>query len=194
MGSEAMFGLKGKDFVIIAADMQTAFSVIRMKDDYDKIWEIEGKLLCANGPSADAANFVELIEKNIKLHTLRTGLKLSTKASANFTRNELATALRKGSYQVDMLIGGVDEDGPHLYFMDYLASCEEVNKGAHGYGAMFTFGLMDRYYKEGLDLEEAKDLIRKCIKELETRFIVDLGSYMCKVVDKDGTRIEKLFD
>merc|ERR1711920_982704 len=94
---------------IIAADMQTAFSVIRMKDDYDKIWEIEGKLFAATGPSADAANFVEFIEKNIKLHTLRTGLKLSTKATANFTRNELATALRKGPYQVDMLVCRYDK-------------------------------------------------------------------------------------
>jgi len=190
---EAMFGLKGKDFVIIAADMQTAFSVIRMKDDYDKISEVEGKLFAAAGPSADTSNFVEFVEKNIKLHTLRTGLKLSTKATANFTRNELATALRKGPYQVDLIIGGVDEDGPQLYFMDYLASCEKVNKAAQGYGAMFCLGLMDRYYKEDMNLEEAKEIIRMCIKELETRFIIDLGKYMCKVVDKDGTRIEKLF-
>jgi len=187
-----MFGIKGKDFVIMAADQQCVFSIIKMKDDYDKIWEVEGKLFGAQGPSSDASNFVEMIEKNIRLHTLRTGLRLSTKAAANFTRNQLAQALRKGSYQVDLLIAGVDEDGPQLYFMDYLASCEKVNKGAQGYGAMFTFGLMDRYYKEDMNLDEAKDLIRMCIKELETRFLVDLGTYMCKVVDKNGTRIEQL--
>merc|ERR1719468_300027 len=116
---------------------------------------------------------------------------MSVKGATNFTRNELAHALRKGPYQVDMLIGGVDEDGPQLYFMDYLASCEKVNKGAHGYGAMFTFGLMDRYYKENMSLDEAKDLIRKCITELETRFVMQLGKYKCKVVDKDGTRVEE---
>merc|ERR1711957_252140 len=153
------------DFVIMAADQQCVFSIIKMKDDYDKIWEVEGKLFGAQGPSSDAANFA---------------------------RNQLAQALRKGSYQVDLLIAGVDEDGPQLYFMDYLASCEKVNKGAQGYGAMFTFGLMDRYYKEDMNLDEAKDLIRMCIKELETRFLVDLGTYMCKVVDKNGTRIEAL--
>eukprot|EP00405_Crypthecodinium_cohnii_P045830 CAMPEP_0206570944 /NCGR_PEP_ID=MMETSP0325_2-20121206/27338_1 /ASSEMBLY_ACC=CAM_ASM_000347 /TAXON_ID=2866 /ORGANISM="Crypthecodinium cohnii, Strain Seligo" /LENGTH=243 /DNA_ID=CAMNT_0054074827 /DNA_START=77 /DNA_END=809 /DNA_ORIENTATION=+ len=191
--TEALFGIKGKDFVIIAADAQTAFSVIKLKDDYDKIWEVEGKLFAASGPTADASNFVEFIEKNIRLHTLRTGLPLTTKAAANFTRNELAQSLRsRGSYQVDMLIGGMDADGPGLYYLDYLSSMEKVNKAAHGYGAMFTFGLMDRYWKPDLELEEAKDIIRKCIKEIEVRFVIDLGKYICKVVDKNGTRLEEL--
>merc|ERR1712222_54723 len=128
------------------------------------------------------------IEKNVRLHTLRTGLKLSTKASANFTRNELASALRRGPYQADLLIAGIDADGPGLYFMDYLASMEKVNKAAHGYGAMFTLGLMDRYWKKDLTEPEAIEIMKMCIKELETRFIVSIGNYKCKIVDKNGTR------
>jgi 20S proteasome subunit beta 4 len=193
MGTEATFGLCGKDFVILAADCQAAFSIIRMKDDADKIWQVEDMLIAASGPASDTSNFVEFIEKNIKLHTLKTGLKLSTKAAANFTRNELATSLRKGPFQADLLIAGCDQDGPALYFLDYLASMEKVNKAAHGYGAMFTFGLMDRYYKPDLTLEEAKEIIRMCIRELEQRFIVNLGNYKCKVVTKDGCREEALF-
>merc|ERR1719198_1289204 len=104
-------------------------------------------LFAASGPSADTVNFVEFIQKNVKLHTLRTGHKLTTKAAANFTRNELAHALRNGPYQVDMIIAGVDESGPAMYMMDYLASMEKVNKAAHGYGAYFALSLMDRYWK-----------------------------------------------
>merc|ERR1712187_864964 len=122
----------------------------------------------------------------------RTGMKLSTKAAANFTRNELAAALRKGPYQADLLIGGVDADGPGLYFMDYLASMEKCNKAAHGYGAMFTLGLLDRYWKKDLMEPEAIEIIKMCIKELETRFIVSLGNYKCKVVDKNGIHEVKL--
>lgn len=185
---EAMFGLVGKDFVIVAADCGEKFSIVRLKDDSDKIWQVEDMLFAAAGPSADTHNFVEFVSKNICLHTLRTGLKLSTKAAAAFTRNELAAALRKGPYNADMMIAGVDNGKPGLYFMDYLASMEKCNKCAHGYGAMFTLGLMDRYWKKDLELEEAKDIIRKCIAELEKRFIVQLGKYKCKVVDKDGCR------
>merc|ERR1719401_255584 len=103
--------------------------------------------MATSGPSADTTNFTEFISKNIRLHTLRTGQEMTTKAAASFTRNELAYSLRKGPYQVDMLIAGVDDGKPSLYFMDYLASMEKINKAAHGYGAMFTLGLMDRYWK-----------------------------------------------
>merc|ERR1711935_1135140 len=132
------------------------------------------------------------IDKNIRLSTLRSGTKMSVKAAANFTRNEIAQSLRSGPYQCDMLMAGCDKSGPQLYFIDYLASMQKCNKAAQGYGAYFTLGLMDRYYKADLTLEEAKEIIRKCIKEMETRFVMKLSSFNCKVIDKDGIREEKL--
>ena len=37
---------------------------------------------------------------------------------------------------------------------------------AHGYGAMFTLSILDRHYRPNLTLEEAKDLLKKCIAEV----------------------------
>merc|ERR1719162_284038 len=135
---------------------------------------------------------MEFIAKNLRLHTLRSGLPTSVKAATNFTRNELATALRKGPYQVDMIIGGVDDDGPSLYFLDYLASSEKMTRAAHGYGAYFALSIMDRYYKPDLTIEEAKDILRKCIQEMKTRFVMKLDVFNCKIVTKDGIRLETL--
>ena len=82
------------------------------------------KLAAAAGPQADTVRFVEYIQRNMALNEFRTGLKLSVAAAAAYVRTELATALRKAPYQANLLVGGVDEDGPSLFFMDYLASCE----------------------------------------------------------------------
>ena len=81
------------------------------------------KLAAAAGPQADTVRFVEYIQRNLALNEFRTGLKLSVAAAAAYVRTELATALRKSPYQANLLIGGVDESGPALFFMDYLASC-----------------------------------------------------------------------
>merc|ERR1719183_272724 len=168
--------------------MHSSYSIIRTKDDTDKIAQIEDMLIAAAGPSADTTNFVEFIDKNIRLSTLRNDHKMAVKAAANFTRNEIAYALRSGPYQCDMLFAGCDKAGPQLYFIDYLASMQKCNKAAHGYGAYFALGLMDRYYKADLTLEEAKDIIRKCIKEMEVRFVMKMDAFNCKVVDKNGMR------
>lgn len=63
---------------------------------------------------------------------------------------------------------------------------------AHGYGSFFCLSTMDRYHRPDMSLEEGLELLQRCINELKTRFIVDLGTWKIKVVDRDGTREVKL--
>ena len=69
-------------------------------------------------------------------------------ASAEYTRTELATALRKNPYQVNLLLAGYDEKdkSAKLYWMDYLGTLQQVAKGAHGYGAYFVNSVLDNNY------------------------------------------------
>ncbi|XP_666223.1 20S proteasome beta subunit D2 (PBD2) [Cryptosporidium hominis TU502] len=79
--------------------------------------------------------FGEYIKCNLNLYRLRNGVQLSTTATANFTRNELAELLRSDPHNVNILIGGyTKEEGAKLYWMDELASLGNVNNAAHGYG------------------------------------------------------------
>lgn len=88
-----------------------------------------------------------------------------------------------------MLIAGYNElDGPELYWVDYMASLNKIPFAAHGYAAFFCMSLMDRFYQKNPSLEEAKDIMRKCIAEISKRMIVNLPKYVVKVVDKDGVR------
>jgi 20S proteasome subunit beta 4 len=148
---------------------------------------------------------MEYIEKNINLYKLRTGIALSTRAAANFTRYvllalliraytllraQLAKFLRESPYNVNLLIAGYEEmTGPSLYFMDYLASIHEIPRAAHGYAAHFTLGLLDRYYKKDLTEEEGMKIIYMCIEELKTRFLVNRTGFTIKVVNKVCTSI-----
>ena len=33
----------------------------------------------------------------------------------------------------NVLLGGIDEDGPAIYWIDYLGNFVKCNRGAHGY-------------------------------------------------------------
>ncbi len=155
--------------------MNVQRSIVRMKSDEDKILQLDSKkLLGIAGEQGDRAQFGEYIQKNMSLYQLRNGYEfealtiflnhifllflmwlltynrrrypLSVSGAANFTRSELATALRKGPYNVNLLLGGVDASGPSLYYMDYLASLNKMNYAVHGYAAYFLFSILDRYY------------------------------------------------
>merc|ERR1712137_723531 len=81
----------------------------------------------------------DYFQKNMALYALRNGVSLSTHAAANYMRGEKAYNLRRSLSVVDALLAGYDEDvGPSLYFLDYLASCQKLDKAAHGYAGMFV--------------------------------------------------------
>lgn len=188
---ECLIGIQGKDFVLVAADTVSARSIVSMKQDYDKMFKLNNNLLMlVTGESGDTVQFAEYIGKNIQLYKMRNGYELSPCAAANFTRKNLADYLRSYTpYMVNLLLAGYDKDeGPSLYFMDYLASLNKLPFAAHGYGSLFTMSIMDRHYYEDITLEEAQALLCKCVNEIRQRFIVNMPTFKVRCVDKDGIR------
>lgn len=183
---DSVFGLAGKDWVIVAADRASAFSIIRLCDTEDKIMQLDdNKLFGLAGETGDRINFGEYIQKNIHLAQFRTGIKMTTKETANYARSELAEALRKGPYQVNCLIGGYEPDeGASLYWLDYLGTLSKITRGGHGYGSSFLAGLMDNLYKPDMTLDEGIQVAKYCINELQIRFLISQAKFIVKVITK----------
>jgi len=185
---ECLIGITGKDFVVMASDNLSAHSIIAIKHDSIKQFGLSDKMVMSVcGDSGDMVNYAEYIQKNLKLYEMIHGYKLTPHAAANFSRKVLAKALRSNPYQVNLLLGGVEDDGtPSLYFMDYLASMCKEKYAAHGYGSFFILSTMDKYYKDDMTREEAVELLKKCIREVQARFIVNLNAFTVQIIDKTG--------
>ncbi|RWW25558.1 hypothetical protein GW17_00010097 [Ensete ventricosum] len=201
---ECVFGMVGDGFALVAADTSAVHSILVHKSNEDKVMILDShKLLGASGEAGDRS-FTEYIQKNVHVYEFRNGIPLTTAATANFTRCELALALRKvrpscpvhivflvsqNPYFVNILLAGYDKNiGPSLYYIDYIATLHKVDKGAFGYGSYFSLSMMDRHYKSGMSLEEAIDLVDKCIIEIRSRLVVAPPNFVIKIVDKDGAR------
>jgi len=85
-----------------------------------------------------------------------------------------------------LLAGYSDRTGPELYWMDYLASMIKAPYATHGYGGMFSMAIMDRYYRADMTEEEAYDVLKKCVAEVQKRLIINLPNFQVKVLNKDG--------
>lgn len=133
------------------------------------------------------------IAKNINLYEISNeGTKLSTHAQANFARGEMAAALRRGPYQVNVLLGGYDEgkkDPASLYYLDYMGALHKVKHGAQGYAQYFCSSIFDKEYSENLTEKEAIKIIEHCIGEMHTRFLISQPNFIIKKVDKDGVSV-----
>ena len=136
------------------------------------------------------------IAKNISLYELANeGTKLSTHAQANFARGELATALRKGPYQVNVLLGGYDAGkngapgSASLYYLDYFGALHKVKNGAQGYAQYFCSSIFDKECTDNMTEESAIRVVEMCINEMQTRFMLSQPNFMIKKVDKDGVSV-----
>eukprot|EP01116_Phalansterium_solitarium_P024999 TRINITY_DN935_c0_g1_i2.p1 TRINITY_DN935_c0_g1~~TRINITY_DN935_c0_g1_i2.p1 ORF type:complete len:231 (+),score=41.35 TRINITY_DN935_c0_g1_i2:59-694(+) len=195
--SDLLIAIVGENFVLMGADSSQTRSVLMLKDDEDKIMTLDShKLLGGSGEQGDRVQFTEYIQKNVALYQLRTGIALSTHAAANFTRRELATALRSNPYSVNLLLAGFDASATDagngtasLYFIDYLSSLHKVNFACQGYANYFLLGLLDKHYKKGMSFDEALDLMTLCTNELRTRFVLNTTKFIIKCVDADGVRL-----
>lgn len=86
-------------------------------------------------------------------------------------------------------MAGYDEGvGPSLYWMDYLASFTKVKFGAHGYAGAFVSSVFDRDFKENMTEQEGIEVIKKCIHELKSRFLINQPNFTIKLVNKDGIK------
>jgi 20S proteasome alpha/beta subunit len=134
--------------------------------------------------------------------------KLSPRGAALllFVLAQLAKALRKSPFNVNLLLAGVDmpvtaegEDEaagaaatakasatPSLYWIDYMGTMAKVNYGCHGYAAYFTGGLLDKDWREGMTEAEALGLLGKCIAETRMRFMLNQPAYSCYKIDSHG--------
>lgn len=176
----------------MATDSVAGRSIVAMKKDHDKMFQLSSNLLMSvSGEGGDTVQFAEYIAKNIQLYRMRNGYDLSTKAAASFTRRNMADYLRSSTpYSVNLLIGGFDEsDGPDLYYMDYLGSLVRVPFAVHGYGSFFSLSVMDRYFRQDMTREQALELLQQCVNEINTRFIINLASFKVKVVDREGIHV-----
>ncbi|XP_055376383.1 proteasome subunit beta type-2 [Condylostylus longicornis] len=188
---ETILGIKGKNFVMLAADCTQAHSIIAMKQDENKIHKISNNLAIATiGESGDTDQFTEYISKNIALYKMRNGYDLGPKAAAHFTRKNLADYLRSRTpYHVNMFVAGYDEkEGSELHYIDYLANAKSLNYGGQGYGGLFCASIFDRYHYPDITQDEAYEVLRKCVIEIQKRLIINLPNFKVAIIDKDGVK------
>jgi 20S proteasome subunit beta 4 len=185
---DSQFAFVGSNFVVVVADTASVQQIIVQKSDEDKILQLDSrKLLALSGPKGDVSNFGEFVKCNLNLYRLKNGRALSTSAAAHWTRNELAKALRSGPYQVNGLFAGYDDqNGPELYFLDYLATMHKVNSSGHGYGGMFSLSLFDKHWVPNMSKEQSLDLVRKCVAEIQERLVVAPEKFLIKIVSEKG--------
>lgn len=70
--------------------------------------------------------------------------------------------------------------------MDYFGAMHQVQYACQGYAGAMTSGILDKGYKANMTPQEALQLVKKCIEEMRTRFLLRHPVWILRSIDKDG--------
>jgi proteasome beta subunit len=182
-------GLKTSEGVVLATDMRASLGRMVSSKDVQKVEEIHptGALTIAGSVSA-AQSLISSIRAEVRLYEARRGEDMSMQALSTL----LGNFLRSGAfYIVQPILGGVDEEGPHIYSIDPAGSILEEEYTVTGSGSQYALGVLEQEYNEELSIEEAKTVAARSIKSAVERDLASGNGINVCVVTEDGVEISQ---
>ncbi len=100
-----------------------------------------------------------------KLVTLQRGYPLTVKETAKLIANIAYNGMKNYQpYLAEFIVAGVDLTGPHVLISDMSGAVSAENFVSTGSGSPIAYGVLESTYKEGLSLEEGKEVASSAVR------------------------------
>jgi len=152
-------GLRGHNYVVLAAEKRLSYGGFVVSRTARKVYKVTDYLgLALAGLFADMQAISKILRAEIEYYNVVTGRRISVRAAAKLLASILYS-YKFFPFLSETLVGGVEADGTtRLYVMDPLGSLIEDDYAAIGSGAPIAIGVLEREYKSGMIVDDAKKL------------------------------------
>ena len=185
-------GIICKDAVILGAEKKSTLGYLVASKESEKILPLDIHIaMTIAGASGDAQVLARYLRAEFKLFEIEHRRKITVKGAAVLLSNILQSS-KYFPYYVQLIIGGVDDSGPHIFDLDAIGGIEEDKKFiSTGSGSPIALGVLEDQYKEEMSVEEAKELAIRAIKAAIERDIGSGGRAIdIAIITKDGIKFE----
>jgi proteasome beta subunit len=183
-------GLVFSDGVILASEKRVSYGTMIMSKTGKKIFRIADRIgaACA-GLVSDMQVLVREVEAYAKLFEFDAKRPVLVKSAAKVMSNVLFSR-RLIPLITQTIVGGMDDDGPSIYVLDVLGSVLPDKYAAVGSGAQIAIGVLEDGYKEGMSLQDAKELMLRAIKSAVSRDVMSGDGVDFMTITKEGIQEE----
>jgi proteasome beta subunit len=179
-------GVVCKDGVILASDTRVTMGFFVAHKHGKKIYKIDDHLaMTIAGTVADAQRTVDILTANAQLYKINTGRPIPVSSAARLVANLLFSA-RNMPLITQVLIGGIDDTGPHVFSLDPLGSLTEEKCVATGSGSPVAYGVLEDQFREGMTVEEALPVVAKAVDSAMKRDAASGDDFNIAVIDAKG--------
>ncbi len=181
-------GIVCKNGVVLASDTRVTMGSYVAHKRGKKIYRIADHLaMTISGSVADAQRTVDVLTANAQLYKLNIGRPMPISSAARLIANLLFSS-RYAPLIAQVLIGGVDDTGPHVFSLDPFGSLTEEKCVATGSGSPIAYGVLEDKFKEDMSAEQILPVIVKAVGSAMKRDAASGDSFNIAVIDEKGYR------
>ena len=181
-------GVVCKDGVILASDTRVTMGFYVAHKRGKKVYQIDDHLaMTIAGSVADAQKAVDILTANAHLYRVNLGRPLPVNSAARFLSNLLFSA-RYVPLLAQVLVGGVDDTGPHVFSIDPFGSMTEEKYVSTGSGSPVAYGILEDKFREGSTIKEMLPVVAKAVDASMKRDAASGDSFNVIVIDEKGYR------
>lgn len=183
-------GLVCKDGLILASDKRATMGYLIASKDIDKIHPLDSHMgMTIAGGVGDAQELIRWMSAEIRLYKLKHDKRMSAEAAATLLSNILAQSKYYHPFFVQLLLGGMDEDGRiRLFSIDMAGGVTEEKLTSTGSGSTVAYGVLEELYKEDGMLSDNLKVAAKAISAAMKRDAATGERVDVIVIDKQGFR------
>ncbi len=163
-------GLICRDGVVLASEKRATMGSFIASKAARKIYQVDDRMgLTTAGIVGDAQALVRLISVEARLYKTRRQEPMTVKAMTTLLSNVL-NGQRMFPYLVQLLVGGIDREGPHIYSVDpFGGNTDEREIAATGSGSPIAYGVLEDKYSADISLEEGIALATQALRSAMKR-------------------------
>ena len=156
-------GLVCKDGVVLAADRRATAGTLIAHKRTKKVYRLDDNIgLTTAGLVGDLQVLARYVPAEVELYKLKRGVSMPVEACATLTANILA-GRRYFPYWVQLVIGGVDRSGGHVFSLDAAGGSLPDKYVSTGSGSPYVYGVLEDHYRDDMDVKEGIDLAIRAV-------------------------------
>jgi len=195
-------GMVCKNGVVIATETRATMGTLIAHKATKKLYKIDEHLALATaGLVGDLQLLARYLSAEANLYRLKRDKKMPVKSAATLMSNIL-NQRKFFPYYVQLILGGVDSTGGHVYSLDAAGGAIPDKYTSGGSGSPYVYGVMEDSYKDDLTVDEGIDIAIRAITAAKSRDSASGGMINIAVITDQGynevteeeikKRIEKL--
>lgn len=179
-------GLICSGSVVLASEKRATMGSFIASRAAKKIYQVDDRVgITTAGIVGDAQSLIRIMSVELKLYKVRRNEPMTVRAVSSLLSNVMSSQ-RFYPYIVQLLIGGIDRNGAHIFSIDPLGGVtDEKEIAATGSGSPIAYGVLEDRYSPELSLEQGTALVIQALHSAMKRDSASGESIEVIVITKD---------